>query len=70
MLQLDLFPFDIVYILASFYAYLPLTCAGEALLGLYVKPALIDALTFTLSDWLLSTGKSKREKPGSTRQLI
>ena len=33
--------------------------AGEALLALYIKPALIDALTFTLSDWLLSSDKSK-----------
>lgn len=45
--------------LAAFYAYLPLSCAGEALMALYIKPALIDALTFTLSDWLLSTDKSK-----------
>lgn len=70
VLQLDFFPFDVVYALAAFYAYLPLTCDGEAMLALYIKPALIDALTFTLSDWLLSSGKGKREKPGSTKHLI
>lgn len=62
LIQLDLLPWapnNPVHRLAAFYAYLPLSCAGEALLALYIKPAIIDALTFTLSDWLLSSSKSK-----------
>lgn len=74
LLQQDFLPFDVVHGLASFYYSLPLTCDEKALGALYIKPALLDALTFTLSDWLLSTTKTKelpfrRTKSKSTVQV-
>ena len=61
--------FNAIRALAAFYAYLPLTCFGEALLTLYIKPTIVDALTFALSDWLLSSGKSRREPAHPYRLL-
>jgi hypothetical protein len=58
LLQSRWMPLNPVRELASFYYSLQLGCYGEALLALYIKPALLDALTFAISDWLLSSRKS------------
>jgi hypothetical protein len=57
-LQSSLLPFDAVYLLADFYASLPLTCTGKMVLILYIKPVIVDASTLILSDWLLSSPKA------------
>lgn len=75
LLQSELMPINVVRILAAFYYSLPLNCAGQVALALYIKPAAIDAATFTLSDWLLSSHKSlslaERASPERpTRSLV
>eukprot|EP00327_Prymnesium_parvum_P010776 CAMPEP_0184378142 /NCGR_PEP_ID=MMETSP0007-20130409/2820_1 /TAXON_ID=97485 /ORGANISM="Prymnesium parvum, Strain Texoma1" /LENGTH=237 /DNA_ID=CAMNT_0026722291 /DNA_START=21 /DNA_END=734 /DNA_ORIENTATION=+ len=58
-LQNSYMPVDLLFMLASFYHSLPISCDAQAVLALYVKPSVLDALTFTLSDWLLSTKKTQ-----------
>ena len=59
LLQEDFLPYNPVRHLAEFYYALPMDCTTKALLALYLKPMVLDALTFTLSDWLLSTKKTQ-----------
>mmetsp|Transcript_14785 Transcript_14785/g.29717 ORF Transcript_14785/g.29717 Transcript_14785/m.29717 type:complete len:250 (-) Transcript_14785:310-1059(-) len=57
-------PENIIYDLASFYWHLDLPCSAKAVFVMYIKPGLVDALTFAISDMLLSSKKSRRNSEG------